>query len=237
MAFTTSDSSRFFGLDTRASRGAASRLLALPALRWLQPPVRVQLRHADGRTSGWAVTHGRALPASGPVGAAPVAAVELALDRVLDRSLVLPPLAPADLAQAVQLEVAAASPFMPDQTVHGFAAQPMVGGLQRVDVAITSRQEVEDVLRQAGADPAAPPEVWVLPARPLGDSGALRPVVLRGWGEGQRQRLARQGLLARLGLLLLALALLLLLKKKLLSTLSLLTLAPTKSTLLKKFVA
>ena len=141
MAFTTSDSSRFFGLDTRASRGAASRLLALPALRWLQPPVRVQLRRADGRISGWAMTHGRALPASGPVGAAPVAAVELALDRVLDRSLVLPPLAPADLAQAVQLEVAAASPFMPDQTVHGFAA-----GFQQV-AELSQRSPPEHIVR------------------------------------------------------------------------------------------
>ena len=51
-------------------------------------------------------------------------------------------------------------------------------GRQRVDVAVTSRQEVEAALRQAGADPAAPPEVWVLPAAPSG--AVLRPPT-EGW--------------------------------------------------------
>lgn len=206
MALLSTDQHRFFGMDTSTWRALAPRLLASPALRWVQPAVRVQLRHADGRSSVWDVAHGRATPAPKDADAA-IAAVELPAARVLERSLQLPPLAPADLAQAVQLDVAGASPFPADQTVHGFTARPGGTSAQRVDVAITSRQEVDEALRQAGVEPSATPEVWVLPSTPAAD-GVLRPLVLRGQGERQRERLARQGLLARLGLLLLALVLL-----------------------------
>ena len=205
MALLSTDSRSFFGLDTGAWRTSAQRLLALPALRWVQPAVRVQLRQADGQTSHWNLAHGVATPAPAG-GEAPVAALQLPADRVLERRLTLPPLAPAELAQAVQLDVAAASPFGAAHTVYGFSAAPTADGLQRVDVAVTSRQEVEAALRQAGADPAAPPEVWVLPAAPSG--AVLRPLVLRGYGEDLRQRLARQGLLLRGALLALALVLL-----------------------------
>ena len=44
MALLSTDSRSFFGLDTGAWRTSAQRLLALPALRWVQPAVRVQLR-------------------------------------------------------------------------------------------------------------------------------------------------------------------------------------------------
>jgi general secretion pathway protein L len=216
MALTTTDNSRFFGMDfsqwPRQWQAAGALLLEWPGLRWLAPAVRVRLRHADGRTSDWNVTQGLATPIPpGQTGVAVAQAIELPADRALERRLMLPPLAPADLAQAVQLEVASASPFGPEQTVSGHAAAPAQDGVRRVDVAITSRQQVEQTLQQAAASVGPAPEVWVLPASgALGvvSGGALRPVVLQGFGEGARQRAARRGLTLRLALLALALALL-----------------------------
>jgi len=215
MALTSADNSRFFGLDLsqwpRQWRAAGVLLLGLPALGWLVPAVRVRLRQTAGRRSVWEVARGVATPAP-RVGAddARAQAVELPTDRVLERRLMLPPLAPADLAQAVQLEVASASPFGAGQTVFGYAAAPAQGGVCQVDLAITSRQQVEQVLQvvalEAGSA-SATPEVWVLPTS-ADPSGPLRPVVLQGCGEGVRAVAVRRGLALRLGLLALALALL-----------------------------
>ena len=199
----------------RQWRAAAEGVLALPPLRWLRPALRVQLHHPDGGSSAWSVAHGLATPAPDARAAATLTAVELPAARVLERRLLLPPLPAAELAQAVELEVAAASPFGPDQTVFGFDARPDDDAqLTRVDLVITSRQQVEQALRQAGAGPDsdtdtdALPEVWVLPGGATRGPGGVRPVVLGGYGEAQRQRLEQQGTATRLALLLLALALL-----------------------------
>jgi general secretion pathway protein L len=215
MALTSADHSRFFGMDLsqwpRQWQAAGALLPGLPGLGWLAPAVRVRLRHADGRRSVWDMVRGVATPARADDVQAQ--AIELPLDGVLERRLMLPPLAPADLAQAVQFEVASASPFGAGQTVFGYAAAPPRDGVCRVDVAITSRQQVELVLQAATSDSAGvTPEVWVLPSAEAGLAGAfdapLRPVVLQGFGEGARQHLARRGLRLRLGLLALVLALL-----------------------------
>ena len=212
MSLSSTDNSSFFGLDTRQwarhVRAAGSRLLGSPALAWLQPAARAQLRQADGRTSIWDVARGVATPVAAGGAPAVVEAVELPLSRVLERRLLLPPLAPAELAQAVQLEVAGASPFGAEQTVYGFDARPTAEGLTRVDLAITSRPEVAQVLPSGMADPQWLPEVWVLPASATSAGAPMRPLVLRGYGEARRQRLAQQGLATRLGLLLLAVLLL-----------------------------
>ncbi len=212
MAFNTTSSGAFLGIDVaqwpRQWRAAGERLLAWPALRWLRPAVRVQLRHPDGSASTWDMAHGVATPAPGAADPVAATAVELPFSRVLERRLLLPPLAAAELAQAVQLEVAGASPFGAEQTVFGFAAHPAADKLTRVDLVITSRHEVEQTLRQAGADPAAAPEVWVLPASTVPAGGPVHPIVLAGYGEGQRRRIEQQGTVARAGLLMLALALL-----------------------------
>ena len=212
MSLTSSDNSRFFGMDLsqwpRQWQAAGALLLGLPGLSWLTPAVRVRLRHADGRRSVWDVTHGVAMPARDSDARAQ--AVELPADSVLERRLMLPPLAPADLAQAVRLEVTSASPFGAGQTVFGYAAAPARDGVCRVDVAITSRQQAEQALR-AASDLAAgiAPELWVLPVGPAGHlETPLRPVVLQGFGEGVRQRAGRRALALRVGLLALALALL-----------------------------
>jgi general secretion pathway protein L len=216
MAQTTTDNSRFFGLDLsqwpRQWQAAGALLLAWPGLRWLTPAVRVRLLRADGHVSDWAVTQDVAVPVPLKSARQPAQAwaVELPRERALDRRLTLPPLAPADLAQAVQLEAASASPFAPGQTVRGHAAAPAQGGVCRVDVVLTSRQQIEQTLQEASAaQPRLPamPEVWSLPGGAPA-IGPMRPVVLQGFGEGARQRIARRGLSLRLGLLALVLVLL-----------------------------
>jgi general secretion pathway protein L len=212
MALTPTDNSRFFGINLsqwpRQWQAAGALLLGLPGLRWLVPAVRVRLRHADGRQSDYLVSRGVAAPVPpAPLWSATARAVELPHDCVLERRLMLPPLAPADLAQAVQLEVASASPFGPAQTVSGHAAAPARDGVCRVDVAMTSRQQIDQALQAAASGPGPAPEVWVLPAD-VPEGVAWRPVVLKGFGESVRQHVARRGLLLRLALLALALALL-----------------------------
>ena len=213
MAFTPTDNSQFFGMDLsqwpRQWRAAGAALLDLPMLRWLVPTVPVRLRRLDGQTSDWGVARGLAIPAAQRRAGVPaVDAIQLPSDRVLERQLMLPPLTPSDIEQAVQLEVGSTSPFGPGQTVHGFSVAPEKDGVCRVDVAITSRQQVEQALQAAGADAGGQvPEVWVL----TGDaavSGTFRPVVLRGFGEGARRANAQRGLAWRGGLVVLALMLL-----------------------------
>lgn len=209
MTSTTTDSPRSFSLDPslwpRQWRAAGALLLDWPLLRALRPQARMALRGNDGQTRVWRLARGQAQPVAGAPSDADLPAWLLPTERVLERRLMLPPLAPDDLAQAVQLDVAAASPFGASQTVHGWALRPVGPQLCQVDVAMASRQQVEQALQAAGFDPARPPEVWVLP--PADAAGAVYPVVLRGFGEGRRERQVRQGLKRRLGLLALLLAL------------------------------
>ncbi len=213
MAITSTDNSRFFGVDTspwpRQWRAAGALLLELPLLRKLTPEIQVRLRYADGGSEEWSLSHGVATPVRGGRAVSPKAyAIELASDRVLERQLVLPPLAAEDLAQAVQLEVASISPFGADETVHGYAAAAARDGVRRVDVAITSRRQVDQAVAAAVADGFEPsPEVWVLPAR-AEQGKEFRPVVLSGFGEGARKAIARRGMWLRLGMLSLAAVLL-----------------------------
>jgi len=185
-------------------------LLALPVLRSLTPPVRMQLFRVDGGRSLWDVAHGRAEPAA-PGAAVALPAVELARDNVLDRQFTLPRLTPADLARAVQLEVDSATPFEPAQTVFGYSATPTGDDTLRINLAMASRAHVERRLNAAaapaGPDGASAPEVWVLPPDP-GPAG-FRPIVIQGFGDGERQRAAARGRNLRLALLALAFMLLL----------------------------
>jgi len=213
MAFTH-DNSRFFGLDLsqwpRQWRAAVGLLAGLPLLARLAPTVRVALRQTDGRVTDWLVTRGIATPAVNgtSAGAPAVHALELPRQRILERHLGLPPLADADLAQAVRLDVAASSPFPAGQTVHGYT--PQAGG--RVDVAITSRAQVDLAqieARAAGWQPAADhdPEIWVI-APDANRNGPIRPIVIGGYGEAVRQRLAARGFARHLALIVLGVVLL-----------------------------
>ncbi len=213
MISTPTDNRPPFGIDfaqwPRQWQAAGALLLEWPLLqRLLLPQVPVVLHQPDGSTRTWLLAGDLARPAPAAADGAAMTAMQLPADRVLERQLTLPPLAPADVDQAVQLDVAAASPFGVEQTVWGFCTRRIDGDRLRVDCAITARQQVEQGLRDAGFAGAPPPEVWVLSSAAPDATGAVRPIVLRGFGEGARQQIARRGLLRRLGLAALALALL-----------------------------
>ncbi|MDR0458536.1 MAG: PilN domain-containing protein, partial [Burkholderiaceae bacterium] len=212
MAFTH-DNSRFFGLDLsqlpRQWRAAAQLLAGLPGFARLTPAVPVALRQADGHVSHWQVTRGVAAPdASGAFIGGPAAraaddaaiwALELASSRVLERHLMLPRLADADRAQAVQLDAASSSPFPAGQMAYGYAVQPD----GRVDEAITSRAQVDLAqieARAAGWQSGGAPEIWVIPPS-VNRNGLMRPIVIGGYGEDARQRLAARGFARHLALM------------------------------------
>ena len=211
MNLNPTDPRRPFGIDPaqwpRQWQAAGALLLEWPVLRRLLPRLPVQLHQASGASTPWQIVGDVAQPGAAAPHGAPIRALQLPAERVLERRLTLPPLAPADVAQAVQLDVAAASPFGAEQTVWGFSARRLAGERLQVDAAITSRQQVEQSLREAQLADAPLPEVWVLPSSaPAGQP--LRPIVLRGFGEGERARRVRSSLRRRLGLTALALALL-----------------------------
>lgn len=190
-----------FGLEPqvwrRHGQAVVAELLGSPVLRWLVPVATVLVRTADGAERAARLAHGQLRPAAADhptAHALPV--LEMPAERVLLRSLPMPAMASSDLAQAVQFDVAASSPFPPEQTVHGHSVRALDAQRVQVDIAITSRTQVQDTLRQASFNPSEPPEVWALPA-PHGDQ-ALRPIVLRGFGELARQRQTRRGLNQRL---------------------------------------
>lgn len=215
MAFASSSNARLFGIDVgqwpSQWRAAAAILLRSRWLQKLTPAVRVRLRMADGRVSLWDMAHdqARAVPAA-DTAPAQAEAIEVPRADVLERELLLPLLPDAQLADAIALEVGAVSPFPGEQTVAGYRVQAAGADRLRVDLALTSRQQLEPVLAAVGD---APPELWVLspntPALAAEQAGAvLQPIVLRGFGEPQREGIALRGRLQRIGLLLLLAALL-----------------------------
>lgn len=211
MNLASTDRTRFLGLDVsqwpRQWRAAGALLLRAPVLRGLLPQAAVALRGDDGSASAWLLADGVARPVAGEAPAAAARAFRLPAARVLERQLALPPLTGADLDQAVRLDVAAATPFGAEQTVFGHAVRSASAAVTQVDIAITSRQQIEQALRAAGFDPADPPEVWAVPAA-AAPGQPVRPIVLHGFGEARRQREVRRGLAQRLALLGLLLALL-----------------------------
>ena len=219
MAFASSSNARFLGIDAGQWpgqwRAAAALLLRSRWLTGLTPAVRVRLHQADGRATLWDVARDQARAVlAGDSAPAQVEAIEVPRADVLERQLLLPTLSDAQLADAVDLEVGAVSPFPPAQTVAGYRAQAIGADRLRVDLVLTSRQQLETLLAAAGD---VPPELWVLapaaaptdlpdPVAPVGTT--LYPIVLRGFGETQREGIARRGRRQRLGLLLLAAVLL-----------------------------
>lgn len=121
-----------------------------------------------------------------------VAALELPGDGVLLRRLRLPALADRELRSALELEVAAVSPFGPEQTLWGWAAVPAGDGGSAVTLAIAARAYVAQRLAAAtGLDDGLPIEVW---AR---DDDSV--IVLQGFDEPVRRGLERRRLAVLLG--------------------------------------
>ena len=193
MAMTLDRSSlRLFGIDLAAVpaylRDGWAEALRWPALRWLTPDDAVRVLHADGTESVRQGVSARPIAAPARVR---FAAVELAEEKLLRRSLALPRLTEDELRQAVELDVRSASPFPEEEVVWGYGVER--GDRLRVDIALTSRPLIEqqiDALQPRLGD--LRPEVWV---------GGERPFVIPGYGESARLARARRMRLALVGLL------------------------------------
>lgn len=197
-------------------------LMQWPALRVMTPAVPVRVVHVDGQVRAWWWNHGALLVAQGEFPAHSAWAVEMPEDAVLERTLTLPQLSAADVAEAVALEADSISPFGSTQTVSGFALEPMAGkgqgsesSTQTVRMALTSKAQIEQLLQGAQSQLAGAVEtveVWVLPQNAQnsgGESGIpIYPIVFTSEGGQLRHKLIRQGRLQRLGLLALAVVLL-----------------------------
>ncbi|MHA7816242.1 MAG: PilN domain-containing protein [Pseudohaliea sp.] len=143
-----------------------------------------------------------------PAGEAPDSScrgVCLPADIVLHKRLTLPRAAESDLPTALAIEVAASSPFTPDDTAWGWRLAGRGEQSLAIDLAITARSAAMAFLgREYDSHDAAAQEVWA--AVPDGMA------VLAGFGEGRREalyrrRLGRVGIMAAACLLvLLALA-------------------------------
>ena len=194
---------RLFGIDLSTAPGYLrdgwAEALRWRAFRWLTPDELVRVVRADGSESVRQGVSSRTVVAPARVR---FAAVELAEDLLLRRSLVLPRLTDEEVRQAVELDVRAASPFAHDDVAWGYEVER--GDRLRVDIALTSRRLIEpqiEALKTRFGE--VMPEVWVAGERPL---------VIPGYGEGarlareRRMRRAMFGLLAATVLLLAALA-------------------------------
>lgn len=181
---SSADQWRLFGLDLRGVvslwRQGWAEALQWPALRALVPRSAVGLRRTDGSLQVW---QGDQLVQGARASSLAHVAVEVSEDCVLVRQLRLPWLAPDEIADAVSIEIATASPFPPDTLVSGWRADPADGGGVAVTIAMSSRSHVERALEarkdfEGGPGAARSPEVWAF------HQGL--PVVFEGFGEGAR---------------------------------------------------
>ncbi|KON79852.1 PilN domain-containing protein [Azoarcus sp. PA01] len=169
---------RLFGFDLRSLprrwRKGWDEALAWPMFAWLSPrePVRVLL--PDGAEE----VRSGATAVAAPASAQPKAvAVVLPEPNVLVRELRLPPLARAELREAVALEVASLSPFPTEQVVSGWRAE-LRGDRLHVRLALAARDQVAAfVAANAERLGGKEPEVW---------ADATAPIVLDGYAEGER---------------------------------------------------
>jgi general secretion pathway protein L len=172
------DNWRLFGVDLQALprlwRKGWDEALGWPAFAWLSPqePVRVLLPDGDE-----VLRLGASASPASPAAAARTLAVVLPDSAVLIRELVLPPLARGELREALGLEVAAVSPFPPEQAAWGWRAEAQ-GDRLRVRLALAARAHVAAHLERLGERlGGAQPEVW---------ADAASPIVLNGYAEAAR---------------------------------------------------
>lgn len=202
----TRDNLNLFGIDLanlyHRWRAGWAEALTWPQAAWLGVEEPVELIHADGRKTLHLGDTGRPAPATRPPRHT---AILLPQDIILHRRLLLPRMPEADLEAAMLLEVDALNPFPPEKLAWGARRRWTADGRWDIDLAITSRDFVEQQLERLPPDPAhRNPEVW-------GDT-PRGPIVLRGYGESLRQSRTRRnqtlvlGLLALLTALLIALA-------------------------------
>lgn len=113
-------------------------------------------------------------------------ALLLPADQVLVRTLVLPRSLETELETTIALEVQASSPFLAEDSCHGWTIYKREGELLHVALVIAAISDVQAHLTRQGysaADQPADtlPEIWCLVPDGVG------PVVLQGFGEHRRQ--------------------------------------------------
>ncbi len=185
-----------FGLDLGnlwgGFRSGWSQALRWPIFAWLSPsePVRVLLPDGSERV----VAGTSAKPASR--GARPRAvAVVLPDELVLVRELTLPALADDDLRQAIELDIAASSPFPPDQVAWGWQIDALDDTSLKCRVALAAPAHIDAYLaEQRPRLGKAVPELW---------AEAQAPIVFQGYGEAPRRKRLSMRRWAIVGMLLL----------------------------------
>ncbi len=165
-----------------------SELCEMPVLRRLLPSVRVRVLDAQTQSSSIVSVPGfEAVGAGSKKTTAQPAdffAVTLPESAFLQRRIDVPVTSIAESRSAMQLEVEAASPFPPDQTVWGWRAAQSRPGFFAADVVITSRMLVDGAVAALSLPAMPVPEVWVR----LNDSYA----VIDGFGEDRRLRVQKR---------------------------------------------
>lgn len=135
-----------------------------------------------------------------PAAAPTHAALLVDADVLLHRRLQLPLLTGQELDAAVQLQALAFSPFVPEDLVCTYRAQPNGSSGLDVELVLASRKMLENACQQAVSSYQlkSNPELWL----PIAQQP---PVLCPGWGEGPRLQQERR---QRLGLIAAALAVL-----------------------------
>ena len=199
-------SPRFLGLDLqllgRELRSAWQQIQEWPVWTWLSPAVPVRLLRTDGQAGLWRVDGFSARVADGDVSTTRFAAVELPEDDLLLRRMELPLLPAAEVAQAVALEVAGASPFPADDLAWGYVPRRTASGNLEIQIALASRKRISSYLQalSPGVPEGGALEVWAM-------AGPSTPVVFSGFGETRRLAHAKVRQRAAAALLVIAMGL------------------------------
>ena len=199
---------RLFGLDLnhlrRDLRRVADCIRKSPLLTWIAPQPLVRLRQADGQFSVWQMGDSPSRLSGAAPDTARFSAMELPSDLCLQREFLLPSLPDDQVHAAAALDVQSNSPFGAADLVWGHSSTPSSNGQLRVVTVMASRQQTAQYLQSIFSEhkSTASAELWTFPCP--GD----RPVLLTGFGEGQRLRHVASARRWGLGLLLLAMLLL-----------------------------
>lgn len=179
---TAEPSSRFFGLDLPTLwpeiRRSWQELHRAPALAWLTPDLPVRVLHTDGHEATWL---GEKLADGEQKHPAPFDAIELPEDILLRRTLHVPAMSQAQIAQAVEVDLRSVSPFAAADMVWGYRAQLGQADSMDVHVVLVSRKQAEQCIgtQQHRLTANAAPEVWAF-------TPDNAPILLEGWGEARR---------------------------------------------------
>lgn len=180
---STFPSSQLFGLDLAVLwsdfRAAWQRVHRSPLLAWLMPDVPVLVLRADGTEAIW---DGHRLVGVANAAAPRFVAIEMPADRLLHRTLNLPTMTDAQVAQAVALEISTVSPFPAEDLVWGHVLQMRPEDGLRVNAVLASRKQVQGFLeQQRDRLKDGDTEVWA-----FSEEGT--PVAFTGWGGSRRAR-------------------------------------------------